>query len=89
MQRKAAFRRCRVPIMAAAAVGLAACSGINPMVDRSGINNLTYATDLRECNAYADEVAESRPGLDEVGAVENCLRGRGYKLLHSTGQGAG
>lgn len=62
-----------------AAVGLVACSGSPPVVDRRGLDEARYDADRRECKAYA-RGATSDADPDE--AVKDCLRGRGYKVLN-------
>ena len=46
---------------------LSGCASYRPIVDSRGVNNAAYESDLRECQAYADQVSPG--GHTAIGAI--------------------
>lgn len=45
------------------AVALAGCAGYRPIVDMKGVESAKYEADLKECQAYAEQVDVGGSGL--------------------------
>ena len=69
-----------------------ACAGYRPIVDTKGVDQSRYETDLKECQAYAEQVSPAQEAA--VGAVIGAGIGTALgaivgAFLGDTGAGAG
>ena len=70
---------------------LAGCATYRPIVDTKGVNQQAYESDLRECQAYAEQVspAEHAAGGAVAGALLGAVLGAMVGNHHTSSQMAG
>ena len=72
---------------------LAGCSGNGPIIDRTGVDEKRYASDLSECKTYASEVSTGKAAGKSalagaaVGAVIGAITGNSTTVARGAGVG--